>query len=80
MTDQAATPAPHPAHEGDRAFFGHPRGLMTLATTELWERFSYYGMRAILLLYLTDTVANGGLAMDKTTGAAFVSIYGTSVY
>jgi POT family proton-dependent oligopeptide transporter len=53
---------------------------MTLAGTELWERFSYYGMRAILLLYLTDTVANGGLAMDATTGAAFVSIYGTSVY
>ena len=80
MTDQAATASPPPEHEGDRAFFGHPRGLMTLATTELWERFSYYGMRAILLLYLTDTVANGGLAMDGTTGAAFVSIYGTSVY
>ncbi|SKC65416.1 proton-dependent oligopeptide transporter, POT family [Krasilnikoviella flava] len=80
MTDQAAASAPHPEHEGDRAFFGHPRGLMTLATTEAWERFSYYGMRAILLLYLTDTVANGGLGMDETTGAAFVSIYGTSVY
>jgi proton-dependent oligopeptide transporter, POT family len=80
MSDQAAASPPHPEHEGDRAFFGHPRGLMTLAGTELWERFSYYGMRAILLLYLTDTVANGGLAMDATTGAAFVSIYGTSVY
>ncbi|MCK9796039.1 peptide MFS transporter [Isoptericola sp. 4D.3] len=80
MTEQAATPAPHPEHEGDRAFFGHPRGLMTLAGTEMWERFSYYGMRAILLYYLTDTVADGGLGMDATTGAAFVSIYGTSVY
>jgi POT family proton-dependent oligopeptide transporter len=65
---------------GDRAFFGHPRGLMTLFTTELWERFSYYGMRAILLYYLTDTVADGGLAIEERTGLALVSIYGTSVY
>jgi POT family proton-dependent oligopeptide transporter len=65
---------------GDRAFFGHPRGLMTLFTTELWERFSYYGMRAILLYYLTDTVANGGLGIAERTGLALVSIYGTSVY
>ncbi|MEK8228268.1 hypothetical protein NKG05_22690 [Oerskovia sp. M15] len=43
----------------DHAFFGHPIGLMTLFTTELWERFSYYGMRAILLFYLTDSIANG---------------------
>ncbi|ROS73516.1 peptide MFS transporter [Cellulomonas sp. PhB143] len=63
-----------------RGFFGHPRGLMTLFTTELWERFSYYGMRAILLYYLTDTAANGGLGFDTVTGQAFVSIYGTSVY
>ncbi|WP_418276352.1 peptide MFS transporter [Isoptericola jiangsuensis] len=80
MTEQAAVPEPRPQHDGDRAFFGHPRGLMTLATTEMWERFSYYGMRAILLYYLVDTTANGGLAMDETTGEAFVAIYGTSVY
>lgn len=78
MPDQHQPPAGR--IEGDRAFFGHPRGLMTLFTTELWERFSYYGMRAILLYYLTDTVANGGLAIDGTTAAALVSIYGTSVY
>ncbi|BDZ43032.1 peptide ABC transporter permease [Paraoerskovia sediminicola] len=65
---------------GERAFFGHPRGLMTLFTTEMWERFSYYGMRAILLYYLTDTVLNGGLGFDEVTGEAFVAIYGTSVY
>ncbi|WP_216610006.1 peptide MFS transporter [Cellulosimicrobium protaetiae] len=68
------------AIEGDHAFFGHPRGLLTLFTTELWERFSYYGMRAILLFYLTDSVANGGLGIGETTGLALVSIYGTSVY
>ncbi|PJI93215.1 peptide MFS transporter [Luteimicrobium subarcticum] len=69
-----------PRVPGDRAFFGQPIGLMTLFTTELWERFSYYGMRAILLYYLTDTLANGGLALPQTTGLALVSIYGTSVY
>ena len=53
------------APEQDRRFFGHPLGLMTLFGTELWERFSYYGMRAILLYYLTDTIANGGLAGSR---------------
>jgi POT family proton-dependent oligopeptide transporter len=76
--DAAARPAGELA--GDRAFFGHPRGLMTLFTTELWERFSYYGMRAILLYYLTDAVADGGLGIADRTGLALVSIYGTSVY
>ncbi|VTR75929.1 peptide MFS transporter [Cellulomonas hominis] len=81
-TGAAAGPDERPAGElaGDRAFFGHPRGLMTLFTTELWERFSYYGMRAILLYYLTDSVADGGLGIDDRTGLALVSIYGTSVY
>jgi POT family proton-dependent oligopeptide transporter len=75
----AALP-PAAAVAGDRRFFGHPRGLMTLFTTELWERFSYYGMRAILVFYLTDTIANGGLGIDETLGTAVVSIYGTAVY
>ncbi|GIJ00519.1 POT family proton-dependent oligopeptide transporter [Sediminihabitans luteus] len=75
-----AEPAGRPVHDDDRGFFGHPRGLMTLFTTEMWERFSYYGMRAILLYYLTDTAANGGLGFDTTTGEAFVAVYGTSVY
>jgi len=64
----------------DRSFFGQPRGLMTLFTTELWERFSYYGMRAILVLYITDAVVNGGLGYDETTGEAIGSVYGSSVY
>jgi proton-dependent oligopeptide transporter, POT family len=64
----------------DHAFFGHPLGLFTLSGTELWERFSYYGMRAILLLYITDTAANGGLGFDQTTGEALVAAYGASVY
>ncbi|WP_328995429.1 peptide MFS transporter [Kribbella sp. NBC_01245] len=62
----------------EKTFFGHPRGLATLFTTELWERFSYYGMRAILLLYLTDKAH--GLGLGQSLGEAVVSIYGASVY
>ena len=47
----------------DRAFFGHPRGLSTLFFTEMWERFSYYGMRALLILFMTAPVAAGGLGL-----------------
>jgi len=42
-------------------FFGHPRGLATLFFTEMWERFSYYGMRALLILFMTAAVDRGGL-------------------
>ncbi|WP_433167642.1 peptide MFS transporter [Kribbella sp. CA-247076] len=70
--------APQPKTVQEKTFFGHPRGLMTLFTTELWERFSYYGMRAILLLYLTDQAH--GLGLGESLGQAVVSIYGASVY
>ncbi|SDS33400.1 proton-dependent oligopeptide transporter, POT family [Paraoerskovia marina] len=80
MTDDRPARGTTGAEPDEPTFFGHPRGLMTLFTTEMWERFSYYGMRAILLYYLTDTAANGGLGLDDATGLAFVSIYGTSVY
>src|SRR5215208_2334231 len=64
----------------DRAFFGHPRGLTTLFFTELWERFSYYGMRALLLLYMVAPGDKGGLAMDAKRGAAIYGLYTFSVY
>jgi proton-dependent oligopeptide transporter, POT family len=54
--------------------FKQPRGLATLFFTEMWERFSYYGMRAFLLYYMTATVASGGLGFSDADGA---SIYGT---
>lgn len=63
-----------------KGFFGHPKGLFTLFFTEFWERFSYYGMRAILLYFMYDTVANGGLGIDKTTATSIMSIYGSLVY
>src|SRR4051812_18296896 len=79
---QGAAPSDRKADTlpSDRAFFGQPLGLLTLFGTELWERFSYYGMRAILLYYLTDTLANGGLGIEQTSGEALVAIYGSSVY
>ena len=55
-------------------WFGHPRGLSTLFFTEMWERFSYYGMRAFLILYMTAPVAAGGLGFDVPRAS---SVYGT---
>lgn len=63
-----------------RSFLDHPRGLTTLFMTELWERFSYYGMRAVLLYYLYDRVENGGLGLATATATSIVSVYGAAVY
>jgi proton-dependent oligopeptide transporter, POT family len=60
--------------QDDRGFFGHPRGLSTLFFTEMWERFSYYGMRAFLLFYMVAPTAQGGLGLADANAA---SIYGT---
>lgn len=64
----------------DASFLGHPRGLSTLFFTEMWERFSYYGMRAILLYYMYYSVADGGLGFDRSTASAIMSIYGSLVF
>ncbi|WP_427036752.1 peptide MFS transporter [Cytobacillus pseudoceanisediminis] len=63
-----------------KGFFGHPKGLFTLFFTEFWERFSYYGMRAILVFYMYYEVSKGGLALDEPTALAIMSIYGSLVY
>jgi POT family proton-dependent oligopeptide transporter len=63
-----------PTASGDQGFFGHPAGLSTLFFTEMWERFSYYGMRAFLILYMTAPAAAGGLGFADARAA---SIYGT---
>ena len=72
-----STPATS-AHKGD--FLGHPRGLSTLFFTEMWERFSYYGMRAILMLYMTKAVAEGGLAFDEKYASIIYATYVSSVW
>ena len=64
----------------DRSFFGHPRGLATLFFTEMWERFSYYGMRAILIYFLTDTLAKGGLGFADSKAGAIYGVYTSMVY
>ena len=64
----------------DHGFFGHPRGLSTLFFTEMWERFSYYGMRAILTLYMTKSLADGGLAFDEKYAAVIYATYVSSVW
>ncbi len=64
----------------DRSFFGHPRGLSTLFFTEMWERFSYYGMRALLILFMTATVAKGGLGFPTSKAGAIYGLYTALVY
>ena len=64
----------------DRSFFGHPRGLSTLFFTEMWERFSYYGMRAILVLFMTNAIATGGMGLDDVTATAIYGFYTAAVY
>jgi len=60
--------------------FGHPKGLMTLFFTEMWERFSYYGMRALLILFMTTAVFEGGLGFDDKTSGAIYGLYTMGVY
>lgn len=78
MSDPSASPAAAPAalsHADDRAFFGHPRGLRLLFVVEMWERFSYYGMRALLVLYLVNA-----LRWDAARAASLYGTYTMAVY
>jgi len=62
------------------AFFGHPIGLFTLFATEMWERFNYYGMRALLTIFLTATLATGGFGLDENSALAVYGIFTALVY
>ena len=66
----SAEPTPQP----------HPRGLATLFFTEMWERMSYYGMRALLVLFMVDAVAHGGLGLTDKTATAIYGLYTANVY
>ncbi len=72
------TPQANP--KWDRAFFGHPRGLSTLFFTEMWERFSYYGMRALLILFMTAKVQNGGLGFPTSKAGSIYGLYTAMVF
>jgi len=58
-----------------RELFGQPRGLFTLFFTEMWERFTFYGMRAILILFMVDAAAHGGLGIDDHTASSIYGLY-----
>jgi POT family proton-dependent oligopeptide transporter len=64
----------------DRSFFGHPRGLSTLFFTEMWERFSFYGMRALLILFMTASVSNGGLGFPTSKAGSIYGLYTSAVF
>jgi POT family proton-dependent oligopeptide transporter len=64
----------------DRSFFGHPRGLSTLFFTEMWERFSFYGLRPLLVLFMTAALTNGGFGFARPEASAIVGLYAASVY
>jgi POT family proton-dependent oligopeptide transporter len=68
------------ADQGQAQIFGHPRGLMTLFFTEMWERFSFYGMRALLVLFMTDQVMSGGMGLTDRSATAIYGIYTALVY
>ena len=67
-------------YTGDRRFFGQPKGLATLFFTEMWERFSFYGIRPLLVLFMTAALAQGGFGFDRATASSIVGIYASSVY
>ncbi|HVT60628.1 MAG TPA: peptide MFS transporter [Thermoanaerobaculia bacterium] len=79
----ATTAGAAPAASGplsDRRFFGHPRGLATLFLTEFWERFSYYGMRGLLILFMTADGVRGGLGFSTPRAGAIYGLYTGSVW
>jgi len=68
----AGLPSPVPS--------GHPPGLLTLFLTEMWERLGYYGMRALLVLFMVDAIAHGGLGLSDVTATAIYGLYTAAVY
>jgi len=77
MPDTAQEPTAHPQ---TAQILGHPKGLYTLFFTEMWERLSYYGMRAVLVLFMVDLVQKGGLGFTDRTATAIYGLYTAFVY
>jgi len=69
-----------PANTGELNKGKHPRGLYVLFFTEMWERFGYYLMVGIFLLYLTDTVGHGGRGLDNVAAVSIVGTYVALIY
>jgi POT family proton-dependent oligopeptide transporter len=79
-SSSATLPPPQGHASHDTGFFGHPRGLATLFFTEMWERFSYYGLRPLLVLFMAAALAEGGFGFSRDQASAIVGIYGAFVY
>src|SRR5690348_9649752 len=79
--DSQGKPVPQgkPAPQG-KPIFGQPRGLATLFLTEMWERFSFYGARAILILFMTATAGAGGLGLSDQTASSIYGLYLSGSY
>ena len=78
MTDTVDALERDPNH--DASFFGHPKGLRTLFFTEMWERMSYYGLRGLLVLFMTEAMMNGGLELTVITATSIYALYTAFVY
>ncbi|GAA4826102.1 peptide MFS transporter [Actinomycetospora corticicola] len=76
----ADTPDPGQDVSADRRFFGHPLALANLFSVELWERFSFYGMQAVMAYYLYYSLAEGGLGLPKEAATSIIGAYGGMVY
>lgn len=84
MSEQSPQPQSTATGDGaalhDTSFFGHPKGLRTLFFTEMWERFSYYGMRAILVLFMTASLSEGGLGFTPSKAGPIYALYTSMVF
>ena len=80
MNQPTTAPITRGAASIDHGFFGHPKGLRTLFFTEMWERMSYYGMRGLLVLFMTTAMQSGGLDLTVATATAIYGLYTASVY
>lgn len=79
-TQPDSTPGAERQRSPERTFFGHPLGLANLAGVEMWERFSFYGMQALLAFYIYYSVTKGGLGMSQAAATSIVGAYGGLVY
>lgn len=80
MTDDVTPPSDGAAALRERTFLGHPIALYVLFMTELWERFSFYGMRALLVLFMTAQLVDGGFGWDDGKAYTIYGAYGSLVY
>src|SRR5262245_2834722 len=80
MSAAADVDVPREVDKDASGIGGHPKGLMTLFFTEMWERFSYYGMRAFLVLFMTTAASAGGLGLRPATAGIIYGMYTSMVY